>query len=118
MTMTNLRFLIATACSDYFAMLRRDDYVVDGVNPQEVADIALLAMDFDAWIRYGIEQGWCGPPCCVPLDGIGIPASEEGEYNDGCDPCYHALRLYADADTKAAVEANHSPSVWRATNLA
>lgn len=117
--MTSLRSRIAAACSDYFAMLRRDDYVVDGVNPQEVADIVLrTAGDFDIWLRQGIEQSWCGPPLCVPHDGIGITEAEEAEYDDGGDPCYHVLRLYADADTKAAVEANHSPSIWRATNRA
>ena len=71
--------------------------------------------DFDTWIRQGMAQGWCGPPVCFTHDGL--PASE-AEDNDNGDPCLHIIRLYQDAEAKTAIEANHSPSVWRATNRA
>jgi hypothetical protein len=41
---------------------------------------------------------------------------EYEEYDRGDDPCIHILRLYDSPEIKADVEANHSPSVWRATN--
>jgi hypothetical protein len=42
---------------------------------------------------------------------------EDESYSIGDeDPCIHILRLYEDLETKKAVEENHSPSVWRATN--
>jgi hypothetical protein len=44
-----------------------------------------------------------------------MTGEEEDEMYEG-DPCVHVLRLYEDETTKKAVEENHSPSVWRATN--
>jgi hypothetical protein len=70
-------------------------------------------MTFDEWITAGINNGWCGPPCCVPHDGIGTTETEDTEYDDGGDPCYHAIRLYPNPQTKADVETNHPPSKWR-----
>lgn len=69
--------------------------------------------DFDAeqWLRYGWEQGFCGPPCCATCDGI--PATED-EYE--ADACVHILRLYADPDEAARVIAEHPPTTWRASN--
>jgi hypothetical protein len=43
--------------------------------------------------------------------------ASEDEAEDGDEPCIFVARLYEDIATKKAVEANHSPSVWRATNL-
>ena len=34
-----------------------------------------FGVDFDLWLKYGIEQGFCGPPVCYTHDGI--PTSEE-----------------------------------------
>lgn len=71
--------------------------------------------DFDAWLRAGIVAGWCGPAVCFTHDGVPTSAVEDEEYDTG-EPCLHILRLYPDAATKAGVQDNHSPSVWRATN--
>jgi hypothetical protein len=75
-------------------------------------------LDFDTWLAVGIEQGWCGPPVCETHDGL--PMSDE-EYAimeiDGEPPCVHIIRLYADDETREAVEKAHSPSVWRKKNL-
>lgn len=69
-------------------------------------------MQFDEWVRAGIAAGWCGPPVCSTHDGTPLSDAELDEFEQG-DPCIHIIRLYADADTKAAVEADHSPSQWR-----
>lgn len=67
--------------------------------------------DVEDWLRYGYQQGWCGPMVCSMHDGI--PAAEDEYEADGCVP---VVRLYEDAEIKAAVEADHPPSVWRASN--
>jgi hypothetical protein len=69
-------------------------------------------MDYSDWISYGMEQGWAGPAVCATHDGVPSSEAEELEWEDG-DPCQHIVRLYEDLDVKAAVEANHAPSVWR-----
>jgi len=43
-------------------------------------------MNFDEWIAFGIEKGWCGPPVCYTHDGLPMSTSEEEEFNEG-DPC-------------------------------
>jgi hypothetical protein len=70
-------------------------------------------MDFEDWMRYGIEHDFCGPPVCSTHDGVPTTEDDDAAFDDGDDPCIHVIRPYYDADEKAAVEANHSPSVWR-----
>jgi hypothetical protein len=72
--------------------------------------------DFDKWLQEGLTNGFCGPAICYPHDGLPLTILEEQEFDEGSDPCIHILRLYEDKETKLAVEENHSPSVWRATN--
>jgi hypothetical protein len=71
---------------------------------------------FEQWLQEGISLGVCGPPICYPHDGLPLTEQEDKEFEDGGDPCVYILRLYEDRGVKAAVESNHSPSVWRATN--
>jgi hypothetical protein len=73
-------------------------------------------MTFDEWLRLGMESGWCGPAVCQTHDGTPTTEAEDEEFEES-DPCLHILRLYADAGEKAGVEANHSPSIWRRTNM-
>jgi hypothetical protein len=68
---------------------------------------------FDEWLQEGLDLNFCGPAICYPHDGLPLTIQEEQEFGD---PCIHILRLYEDEETKLAVEENHSPSVWRATN--
>lgn len=75
-------------------------------------------MTVSEWIAIGINHGWCGPPVCETHDGTPISEAEEEQFDEGHDPCISIIRLYLDDDTKAAVEANHSPSQWRKTGLA
>lgn len=72
-----------------------------------------MSMTFDEWLQYGLSQGWNGPAVCSTHDGIPTTAEEDENYDD---VCVHVIRLYEDEATKLAVEKNHAPSVWRATN--
>lgn len=74
-------------------------------------------MIFDEWLQMGLKKGWCGPAVCATHDGIPSSEAEDNESMDGYDPCLHVIRLYPDDITRKAVERNHSPSVWRRTNL-
>lgn len=71
-------------------------------------------MDFNEWLKIGMDEGWCGPPVCEVHDGF--PMSDE-EWMiadlDGEPPCMHMLRLYESPEHKEEVESIHSPSQWR-----
>jgi hypothetical protein len=70
---------------------------------------------FDEWLQEGISSGFVGPAICYTHDGLPLSEQEDVEFEEG-DPCIHILRLYEDKETKNAVEENHSPSTWRASN--
>jgi hypothetical protein len=70
---------------------------------------------FDEWLQEGISSGFVGPAICYTHDGLPLSQQEDEEFEEG-DPCIHILRLYEDRETKSAVEKNHSPSTWRASN--
>lgn len=70
-----------------------------------------MSVTFEEWWEQGYREGWVGPPVCVTHDGL--PSTEAEDEDD--EPCIHVMRLYADNE-KAAVEDNHPPSVWRASN--
>jgi hypothetical protein len=72
--------------------------------------------DFNKWLQEGLTNGFVGPAICYPHDGLPLTIEEDEDFDNGGDPCIHILRLYEDEETKLAVEENHSPSVWRATN--
>lgn len=73
-------------------------------------------MDFQAWLQYGVAQGWAGVPVCYTHDGLPTSEDEDRELEEG-DPCIHVMRMYETVDEKLGVEENHSPSVWRASNV-
>lgn len=70
-------------------------------------------MEHDEWLAYGLQRGYCGPVVCATHDGTPTTVEEEDAFDVGDDPCIHIIRLYTDTDHQHAVEANHSPSVWR-----
>ena len=74
-------------------------------------------MNFDEWLQHGYKQGWCGPPVCETHDALPTTIFEDEQFEQGSDPCIHIVRLYEDLETKQSIEANHSPSSWRAHNL-
>lgn len=69
-------------------------------------------MEFEDWLLIGLQAGFCGPAVCSTHDGIPLSDDEVDEFDEG-DPCVHIIRLYADDEQRAAVEAAHPPSVWR-----
>jgi hypothetical protein len=69
-------------------------------------------MTFDEWLKFGIENDWVGPSVCYTHDGLPTSEIEDEEWQEN-DPCIHVLRLYESVEAKQAIEANHSPSVWR-----
>ena len=73
-------------------------------------------MDFEEWARYGYAQGFCSPPVCSTCDGVPTSELEEEEFEEFGDRCIHVIRLYASDEEKEAVELNHPPAVWRASN--
>jgi len=74
-------------------------------------------MTFDEWLQHGYKQGWCGPPVCEIHDTLPTTIFEDEELFEGSDTSIHIDRLYETPEMKQAVEANHSPSTWRANNL-
>jgi hypothetical protein len=73
-------------------------------------------VDFETWLQQGYDNGFIGPPVCATHDGVPSSEAEDNECMNGYDPCLHILRLYPDTATRSAVEANHAPSKWRASN--
>lgn len=73
-------------------------------------------MDFNDWLLIGFKNGWCGAPVCYTHDGMPSSEQEDEAWLDGDDACIHIIRLYEDEEQKRGVEANHSPSQWRASN--
>lgn len=73
----------------------------------------MAELEFDEWMSYGIEKGWCGPPVCSTHDGLPMSEQEDAEFGEGQDPCIHVVRMYDDVEIKKEIESNHSPSQWR-----
>lgn len=69
-------------------------------------------MNFDEWVKYGLDNNWCGPAVCYTHDGLPTSQAEDDEFEEA-DPCLHIIRLYEDEEQKKAIEENHSPSLWR-----
>lgn len=78
--------------------------------------LATKEWDFDDWIKFGWDRGWCGPVVCYSHDGLPLTADEVDEWGEGFDPCLHVIRVYEDQEHRLAVEANDSPTRWRASN--
>lgn len=73
-------------------------------------------MTQEEWLRYGWGRGWCSAPVCSTHDGVPYSVEEDDAMMAGDDSCVHVVRLYDDETVREAVEANHSPSQWRASN--
>jgi hypothetical protein len=74
-------------------------------------------MTFDEWIKFGYDMGYCSPPVCSTHDGVPSTALEDEIWEQGDDACLHVVRLYNGIEEKKSVEANFSPTVWRAEEL-
>jgi hypothetical protein len=52
------------------------------------------SVEFGAWLRQGIEEGWITEPFCNTHDiDPGMGEEEQKEWDDGFDPCQHVLRI-------------------------
>jgi hypothetical protein len=70
-------------------------------------------IEFNDWIRIGLEKGWCGPPVCYTHDALPTSQEEDDAWSEGDDPCMHIIRLDENEEHMEQVKENHSPSVWR-----
>lgn len=91
-----------------------DGEVSYALSPTGLAAFAATIISREHWLSVGYVRGYCGPPVCVIHDGYPSTEQEDGDFEDGYDPCIDMVRLYPDEATKKAVEANHAASVWRA----
>lgn len=64
------------------------------------------------WVDAGYAAGWISQPSDYIHDGTPLSGTELDELDEG-EICAHILRLYPNADVKAGVEANHTPTNWR-----
>ena len=46
------------------------------------------------WIKYGQTRGWVSPVVCATHDGLPATAAEIADWDDGNDPCEHAVRIW------------------------
>ena len=56
-----------------------------------------LALTYDRFIEVlaeAAERGWVSPIVCATHDGVPHTEDEEGEWEDGFDPCAPAIRLW------------------------
>jgi len=51
-------------------------------------------MDMAEWLHHGITKGWCSAPFCDTHDGVPLSEEEQAAWDDGEDPCIHAVRLH------------------------
>lgn len=70
-------------------------------------------LNFTDWLNYGIQHNYCGTLVCYNHDGVPMTVEEEQDE----EPCVPILRIYDTVEQKTEVENNHSPSIWRQTNL-
>jgi hypothetical protein len=80
---------------------------IDRVKAEREARAAMTP--FQRWLREGYDAGWVGPVICHTHDSVPTSEAEDIAWETG-DPCLSILRLYANADEKAGVEAHHLPS--------
>ena len=72
-----------------------------------------MELSFDEWLKYGWDKGWCGPDVCATHDGTPMTDFELDWYEDHC---VHVIRLYEDDKQRLAVDNEHAPTHWRASN--
>ena len=45
------------------------------------------------WIDLGVQRGFCSPVVCETHEGLPLTIEEETEFEEGFDPCLHAVRI-------------------------
>ena len=51
-------------------------------------------MNIFEWLEYGMKRGFCSEAVCNTHDGLPMTDEENVEWDEGGDPCVHAVRLY------------------------
>ena len=54
---------------------------------------ATKELDFEAWLQYGVDNGYCSEQFCSTHDAPPTHPSEDKEWEKGGDPCLHVVRL-------------------------
>ena len=57
-----------------------------------------LKMEFEEWLQYGVENGFCTNKFCATHDEIPMHKTEERAWDEGGDPCQHVVRLGSSID--------------------
>ncbi len=65
-------------------------------------------MTFEEWLKVGRENKWISEPVCETHDGLPLTQTELDAWDEGDDPCIHALRLYQDVADFIDVESRKS----------
>jgi len=52
-----------------------------------------MEMNFDEWIQYGIDNGFCSEQYCNTHEVPTFSMTEAIIWDDGGDPCLHVVRL-------------------------
>ena len=80
------------------AMLRRqaDEETILAQDRSRAAERTLG--DIQAWIKHGVEKGWCGEPTCIQHEGTPFTDLEAVALDRGDDPCVVVVRLWAHLD--------------------
>jgi len=68
--------------------------MTDDVETGVVEDPDVREREFREWLRVGVERGWCSEPVCATHDGLPRTDAEDQAWEDGWDPCEHAVRLW------------------------
>jgi hypothetical protein len=50
-------------------------------------------LNFEEWIAYGLDHGYCSEQFCSTHDGYPMHETEEKAWDEGFDPCLHVVRL-------------------------
>jgi len=50
-------------------------------------------MNFNEWLKYGVDHGFCSEQSCQTHAGIPMTQKEEEAWDEGLDPCAHVVRL-------------------------
>lgn len=50
--------------------------------------------DFNEWLEYGRGRGWCSEVVCDTHDGLPRTDEEAEAWEEGWDPCLHAIRVW------------------------
>jgi hypothetical protein len=62
-------------------------------------------MNYEEWLQFGVENGFCSAPVCCVHDGMPMHETEERAWEEGGDPCQVVVRLGTPSDWKL-------PSWW------